>query len=155
MVCLIYQSAIPPRLCLALDGGGFFLLRSLAQPSFAKKKTACSVCPAAHMGLSTVWIMAASMLSAFDILKPLDEYGTPIDPMVEYDFGLTLYACVGFSAFKLCLLLTYGYIFNRKPKSFKCRFQPRHEGVEALIRSTINSDPSYCHDPLPSPLNPS
>ena len=48
------------------------------------------------------------MLSAFDILKPLDEYGTPIDPMVEYDFGLTLYACVGFSAFKLCLLLTMG-----------------------------------------------
>ena len=34
------------------------------------------------------------MLSAFDILKPqvLDEYGTPIDPTVEYDLSLTLYA---------------------------------------------------------------
>ena len=37
------------------------------------------------------------MLSAFDILKPLDEYGTPVDLTVEYDFSLTLYACIGFS----------------------------------------------------------
>ena len=71
---------------------------SSTRPSFAK--TPCSVCPAAHMGLSTVWIMAASILSAFDILKPHDEYGTPIDPTVEYDFSLTLYACTGFSPIK-------------------------------------------------------
>ena len=31
------------------------------------------------------------MLSTFDILKPIDEYGTPIDSTVEYNFGLTLY----------------------------------------------------------------
>ena len=37
------------------------------------------------------------MLSAFDILKPLDEYGTPVDLTVEYDFSLTLYAYIGFS----------------------------------------------------------
>ena len=80
-----------------------------------KKKTSCSVCPAAHMGLSTVWIMAASILSAFDILKPLDEYGTPIDPTVEYNFGLTLYACIGFSI-TIISLLTYGYIFKQETK---------------------------------------
>ena len=105
------------------------------RPSFAK--TPYSVCPAAHMGLSTVWIMAASILSAFDILKPLDEYGTSIDPTVEYDFSLTLYACIGSFPSKLCLA-NFRVIFNRKPKSFKCRFQPRHEGVEALIRSNID-----------------
>ena len=48
------------------------------------------------MGHSTVWIMAESMLSGFDILKPLDEYGTPIDSTVEYNFSLTLYACFFF-----------------------------------------------------------
>lgn len=69
-------------------------------PILSLKHTPCSVCPAAHLGLSTVWIMAASMLSAFDILKPLDEYGTPIDPTVEYDFSLTLYACIDFSPIK-------------------------------------------------------
>ena len=94
MACLILQFAIPPRLCLVLDVGGFFLPRSLVQ-SFSKNNF-CSVCPAAHMGLSTVWIMAASMLSAFDILKPLDEQGTPIDPTVEYIFGLTLCAYICF-----------------------------------------------------------
>ena len=67
------------------------------------------------MGLSTVWIMAASILSAFDILKPLDEYGTPIDPTVEYNFGLTLYACIGFSI-TIISLLTYGYIFKQETK---------------------------------------
>ena len=57
-----------------VDAGGFFSAPfSSIRPSFAK--TPCSVCPAAHMVLSTVWIMGASMLSAFNILKPqaLDE----------------------------------------------------------------------------------
>jgi Cytochrome P450 len=118
-----------------------FLLHSLAQQTFAIK-TPCSVCPAAHMGLSTVWIMAASMLSAFEFLKPLDEYGAPIDPTIEYNCGLTLYELVSLLS-KLCLFANlWIYIFNRKPKPFKCRFQPRHEGVEALIRSNINSDSS-------------
>ena len=48
------------------------------------------------------------MLSAFDILKPIDEFGTPVDLMVEYDFSLTLYACTGF---KTMFLLTVGYKF--------------------------------------------
>ena len=81
-------------------------------------------------------ITAASTLSAFDILKLLDEYGTPVDPTVEYDFGLTLYACIGFSRIETMYLLTFGYIFIRKRKSFKCRFQLRHR-VEALIRCNI------------------
>lgn len=90
------------------------------------------------MGLSTVWIMAASMLSAFDILKPLDEYGTPMDLTVEYNFGLTLYAFIGFSPINLSLCLLLSVFFNRKPRSFECRFLPRHEGVENLIRSNID-----------------
>ena len=68
------------------------------------------------MGLSTVWITAASMLSAFDILKPLDEYGAPVDLAVEFDFSLTLYACIGFSAVKTKSLLTYGYKFKQEAK---------------------------------------
>jgi hypothetical protein len=63
--------------------------------------------------------MAASMLSAFDILKPLDEYGTPIDPTVEYDFSLTLYACIGFSPIKkLCLANFWGlYLTESQSRS--------------------------------------
>lgn len=56
------------------------------------------------MGLSTVWITAASILSAFDILKPLDEYGTPIDSAVEYNFSLTLYASIGYFSYQKYVL---------------------------------------------------
>ena len=69
------------------------------------------------MGLSTVWITAASMLSAFDILKPLDEYGAPVDLAVEFDFSLTLYACIGFSPIKTISLLTVGHIFLIESRS--------------------------------------
>ena len=60
------------------------------------------------MGLSTAWIMAASMLSAFDILKPLDEYGTHIDSKIRYNFGLTSYACIGFFPLKSMSSLNFG-----------------------------------------------
>ena len=51
-----------------------------------------SACPAAHIGLSTMWIMAASVLSTFDILKPLDEYRMPIEPTMECNSSLMLCA---------------------------------------------------------------
>ena len=46
------------------------------------------------------------MLSVFDILKPLNKYGAPVD--LEYDFSLTLYACIGLSPIKTISLLTVG-----------------------------------------------
>lgn len=80
--------------------------------------------------------MAASILSTFDILKPLDECGTPIEPTMEYDFSLMLYAMHLFFSYVSHVLLILAY--KRHPKPFKCRFQPRHEGVQALIRSNLD-----------------
>ena len=91
MAFLIQQSAIPQRLCLILSWTpvGFFF------PVLLSKNKFCSVCLSRcshgpfYTEFTVCMIAASMMLSVFDILKPLDEYGTPIDPTVEYIFDLT------------------------------------------------------------------
>jgi len=56
----------------------------------------------------------ASILCSFDIFKPVDEKGTPIEPSGEYTTGLVSY-----------------------PLPFKCGFKPRSDGAERLIRSAL------------------
>jgi len=56
------------------------------------------------MALSTVWVMAASILSTFDILKPLDDDGSAIEPTIEFSSSPVLYAMLWF--FLSYILLT-------------------------------------------------
>ncbi|KAF5344515.1 hypothetical protein D9756_011369 [Leucocoprinus leucothites] len=45
------------------------------------------VCPGVHIGISVIWMTAASLLTVFDIEKALDADGHPITPSCEYDSG--------------------------------------------------------------------
>ncbi|PPQ98746.1 Dimethyltryptamine 4-hydroxylase (PsiH) [Panaeolus cyanescens] len=61
-------------------------------------------CPGIHLALSTVWITAATLLSVFDIERPVDHKGNPIDIPAAFTKG-----------------------FFRHPEPFQCRFVPRNE----------------------------
>ncbi|KAF8970100.1 cytochrome P450 [Flammula alnicola] len=70
------------------------------------------ICPGAHIAHSTIWITAASILSTFNISKPLDEKGVVIEPSMEYLSAITF-----------------------MPLPFKCAITPRHDRAENLIRA--------------------
>ncbi|KAH8115975.1 cytochrome P450 [Phellopilus nigrolimitatus] len=78
------------------------------------------ICPGRHFAGSAVFLGAASMLSAFNIEKALDEKGVPITPTEEYTSNF-----VRLSA--------------RHPKPFKCRITPRSEKTASLIRQAVES----------------
>ncbi|KAF8877180.1 cytochrome P450 [Infundibulicybe gibba] len=70
------------------------------------------VCPASHIGLSTLWIMAASILSTFDVSKAPDGKGGVIEPSQEYKPSLVCH-----------------------PLPFKCAISPRSESTRALAKN--------------------
>jgi cytochrome P450 len=74
------------------------------------------VCSGRDIALTTEWLMVASLLSVFEITKPLDVDGQPITPKLEFIPGPVTH-----------------------PAPFKCLLKARHEGAEALIRSTTES----------------
>lgn len=43
------------------------------------------------MAQDSLWMMAVSLLWAFDIEKAFDEKGTPIEVTTEYTFGVVRY----------------------------------------------------------------
>ena len=124
---------IPPLLHSVLGAGTFFFV-----PLTITLNPSSSACPGAHIALSTVWVTAASILSTFNILKPLDDYGTAIEPTMEYNSNLVLYVLSLIQVMSLLTFFFFFFWFGRQPKLFKCRFQPRHEGVELLIRSNMD-----------------
>ncbi|KAF8972348.1 cytochrome P450 [Flammula alnicola] len=74
------------------------------------------VCPAAHIGLASFWITAASILACFNISKAIDEHGNEVQPKVEYS-GKTLVA---------------------HPEPFQCTFTPRSQEAETLIQAELD-----------------
>jgi hypothetical protein len=72
------------------------------------------ICPGAHIANSLLWIIVASVLSTFNISKPIDENGVVIEPSVEYHSGIAF-----------------------QPLPFKCAIKARHAGVESLIRKDV------------------
>lgn len=42
------------------------------------------ICPGAHIALSTLYIMAASIIALFDISPDVDAGGNPIDVVPEF-----------------------------------------------------------------------
>ncbi|KAF8638111.1 hypothetical protein AX16_010572 [Volvariella volvacea WC 439] len=75
------------------------------------------VCPGRHLAFSSVWIAVASLITVFDLCKPLDNNGNPIEPTHEYVSGLIV-----------------------EPKLFKCDFKPRSEAAIRAVRDTANRD---------------
>ncbi|KAF9554410.1 cytochrome P450 [Agrocybe pediades] len=70
------------------------------------------VCPGKHMGISFMWLAAASMLSVFDIKKATDEHGQEIEPVLKP---------------------VYGVVSEFAP--FKCAIRPRSKEAENLIKT--------------------
>lgn len=48
-------------------------------------------CPGKSMALATLWLTTASILSAFEITKALDENGKPIEAEIKYSSSLVWY----------------------------------------------------------------
>ncbi|KAJ3965805.1 cytochrome P450 [Lentinula raphanica] len=72
------------------------------------------VCPGKHMGLSSFRIIAASLLHSFNISPPLNKFGEPVVPKIEYISGLVHY-----------------------PVPFKCSIKPRSEGHVTLMQQSL------------------
>ncbi|GJF00668.1 cytochrome P450 [Phanerochaete sordida] len=45
------------------------------------------VCPGRHFAYDLVWLAIANVLAAFDIVKPVDVHGRPVEPSGEYTSG--------------------------------------------------------------------
>ncbi|KAF9449657.1 cytochrome P450 [Macrolepiota fuliginosa MF-IS2] len=73
------------------------------------------LCPGSQIALATLFVAAASILASFNILKPLNEKGEEIDPVVHYS----------------------GKTMVDHPTPFGCRFIPRSKDAEALIQSEV------------------
>ncbi|KAK7030676.1 O-methylsterigmatocystin oxidoreductase [Favolaschia claudopus] len=72
------------------------------------------ICPGRFLATDTVWIVAASVIASYKILKPLDGTGKEITPEVAYTPGL----------------------FSR-PKPFGYRLETRSDKVRALMSANI------------------
>ena len=46
------------------------------------------ICPGRHLAAGSIWIGIASVLSTFDLKKPVDEFGKVVEPSGEYISGL-------------------------------------------------------------------
>ncbi|THG97876.1 hypothetical protein EW026_g4215 [Hermanssonia centrifuga] len=69
------------------------------------------ICPGRHLAVASVWLTVASILATFDIEKPTDEHGQPIEPSGAYTSGTISY-----------------------PLPFKCVFKVRSADAESLVR---------------------
>ncbi|KAF5346718.1 hypothetical protein D9756_010420 [Leucocoprinus leucothites] len=72
-------------------------------------------CPGSQIAQATLFVVAASFLSSFSILKPLNEKGEEVDPLVHYS----------------------GKTMVDHPTPFACRFVPRSKGARALIQAEV------------------
>lgn len=51
----------------------------------------CRMCPGRWFAFDTMWIIVASILSSYDIMKAVDDTGNTIEPKIEYSSGLLRY----------------------------------------------------------------
>lgn len=69
---------------VSVAGRNFFLL-TLPFIPFNSSTPEYRLCPGMHSGISATWLIAAYMLSAFDLEKPTDPAtGEIIEPSMEY-----------------------------------------------------------------------
>ncbi|PFH48298.1 hypothetical protein AMATHDRAFT_65777 [Amanita thiersii Skay4041] len=76
------------------------------------------VCPGRFLAFSSIWITIASILTAFDISKPVDESGKGCEP--DEDDYISALVCV--------------------PKPFHCSMKPRSREHEQAIRATEDEE---------------
>jgi len=70
------------------------------------------VCTGSHFADANIFIVAASILAAFNISKPLDENGNEVDPVVSFSTGMVTHA-----------------------DPFECTIKPRSAAAVSLIQA--------------------
>jgi hypothetical protein len=56
--------------------------------SLVDGKILLRICLGRYFGLNSVWILAATILTAFDVSKPLNVDGNEVEPRVEFSNGV-------------------------------------------------------------------
>ncbi|KAJ3553129.1 hypothetical protein NM688_g3785 [Phlebia brevispora] len=80
-------------------------------------------CPGRFIGISSVWLTIATILTAFDVDAPTDEHGSKIMPSGEYTSGLAMY-----------------------PVPFQCTFKPRSAQMETIISDAAQKEEEFLLD---------
>ena len=102
-------------------------------------KAKCRICPGYHIGFSTVWLTAATILATFNLSKAVDKDGRVIEPSSEYSTGMI--RCVKPQSVKM----HSDESWNSHPLPFGCSIKPRSPVAEELIRSAVDSFwPIFC-----------
>ena len=94
------------------------------------------VCPGRWMAHAFVWVVVASVLSAFRIEKVVRD-GRVIEPTGAFSPGIL--ACVlspGCICSPVSSKITSSY---RSPEKFECNVKPRSKDAEALVRATATA----------------
>lgn len=91
-----------------------------------------SFCVGRYLAEANVWIAAASLLTAFDIVKAKDESGQEIVPDVKM-----IEAIIRYEFFSPCALIDADCARkSRQPVPFKCDFRPRSREIQKIIEDT-------------------
>ncbi|KAF8643343.1 hypothetical protein AX16_009072 [Volvariella volvacea WC 439] len=75
------------------------------------------VCPGRYFAMDSVWMAVVSLITLFDISKPVDEYGNVIEQNVQHTSTMVVH-----------------------PEPFECVLKPRSKVTEAAMRNTANLD---------------
>lgn len=79
----------------------------------------------------TIFLEIARILSVYNILKPLNAKGMPIDPVIGYTNGTVRLDLPGFMI--MSMSDPFIYFCSSRAEDFKCRIEPRSEKARALI----------------------
>jgi len=106
----VYQNPheFRPERFLPKDAGGYGEPLSDSSFGFGRR-----ICPGRYLADASIWIVAASILAAFDIVPIQDEMGKDVIPGIGFVTSLTSH-----------------------PKPFKCNIRPRTAQARSLIENS-------------------
>lgn len=81
-------------------------------------------CPGRFLGENSLWIVAVSVLAAFDITRAVDEHGQEIMPDLEYATGVTRYL---FSHFNVLIVNSSDICSLQPPEAFQVQYYTSFE----------------------------
>ena len=74
-----------------LTEDGTELRKDVMEPELAAFGFGRRKCPGRYLAMDSLWIAMAYLLTCYDIEKPLDKNGEPIEPSGQYTTGLLRY----------------------------------------------------------------
>lgn len=92
------------------------------------------ICPGRYLVEATLFVVAASVLSVFNVTKARDENGheIPVSPAMQSDAISRCFFCLS-----CCASLNVLLDFYSQPAKFECSITPRDKVSEDLIRMNV------------------